>query len=269
MQTIHAFAGDLLRERPVEAGIDPRFTVLEDLAASLDFDAAYRSWLDELLASSRQEVEVAMRRGFELRHLRQVAEIVHQHRHVLPLAPSAPDVPDVAGYRAWAAWARAELDECGPTCTDEEDGAFRRLARVREHLALVERADDAELERLVLFESPQPAAERRIEGQLVAGHELRSRQGHLSRDSEAAARIALRDALRTEALCNMLGHVERFVARVRGPASQGGQRRLRGPPDPLARPGARQPASCASTSAAAPPTSWSTSSRTPIRSRPS
>ncbi len=27
-----------------------------------------------------------MRRGFELRHLRQVAEIVHQHRHVLPLA---------------------------------------------------------------------------------------------------------------------------------------------------------------------------------------
>ena len=124
VQTIHAFAGDLLRERPVEAGIDPRFTVLEDLAASLDFDAAYRSWLDELLASSRQEVEVAMRRGFELRHLRQVAEIVHQHRHVLPLAASVPDVPDVAGYRAWAAWARAELDECGPTCTNEEDGAF-------------------------------------------------------------------------------------------------------------------------------------------------
>src|SRR5215213_8501693 len=55
VQTIHAFAGDLLRERPVEAGIDPRFTVLEDLAASLDFDAAYRDWLDRLLASSREE----------------------------------------------------------------------------------------------------------------------------------------------------------------------------------------------------------------------
>ena len=114
MQTIHAFAGDLLRERPVEAGIDPRFTVLEDLAASLDFDAAYRSWLDELLATSRQEVEVAMRRGFELRHLRQVAEIVHQHRHVLPLAAVAPDVPDVAGYRAWAAWAEGRAGRVRP-----------------------------------------------------------------------------------------------------------------------------------------------------------
>src|SRR6185312_464048 len=135
VQTIHAFAGDLLRERPVEAGIDPRFTVLEDLAASLDFDAAYRTWLDELLASSRQEVEVATRRGFELRHLRQVAEIVHRYRHVLPLAATVPDVPDIAGYRAWAAWAKAELDECGPTCTDDEDRAFVWLARVRDHLA--------------------------------------------------------------------------------------------------------------------------------------
>ena len=172
MQTIHAFAGDLLRERPVEAGIDPRFTVLEDLAASLDFDAAYRSWLDELLATSRQEVEVAVRRGFELRHLRQVAEIVHQHRHVLPLAPMRLRVPDVAGYRAWAAWAEGELDECGPTCTDEEDRAFVALAPVRDHLALVERADDAELERLVLFESPKPPLRAGIEEQLVAGHEL-------------------------------------------------------------------------------------------------
>src|SRR4051794_28422359 len=75
VQTIHAFAGDLLRERPVEAGIDPQFGVLEELASSLDFDAVYQAWLDELLASSREEVEVAMRRGFELRHLRQVAEI--------------------------------------------------------------------------------------------------------------------------------------------------------------------------------------------------
>ena len=210
MQTIHAFAGDLLRERPVEAGIDPRFTVLEDLAASLDFDAAYRSWLDELLATSRQEVEVAVRRGFELRHLRQVAEIVHQHRHVLPLAASAPDVPDVAGYRAWAAWARAELDECGPTCTDEEDKAFVWLARVRDHLALVERADDAEVERLVLFESPKPPLGVGSKGNWSPDTNC-GRVKDIYREIREGRTQALRDALRTEALCNMLTHVERFV----------------------------------------------------------
>ena len=210
VQTIHAFAGDLLRERPVEAGIDPRFTVLEDLAASLDFDTAYRSWLDDLLASSREEVEVAMRRGFELRYLRQVAEIVHQHRHVLPLAASAPDVPNLASYRTWAAWARAELDECGPTCTNEEDKAFVWMARVRGYLALVERADDAEVERLVLFESPKPPLGVGAKGNWSPDTNC-DRVKAIYRDLKEGRTDALRDALRTEALCNMLTHVERFV----------------------------------------------------------
>jgi ATP-dependent exoDNAse (exonuclease V) beta subunit len=210
VQTIHAFAGDLLRERPVEAGIDPRFTVLEDLAASLDFDAAYRTWLDELLASSREEVEVAMRRGFDLRYLRQVAEIVHEHRHVLPLAATAPEVPDVAGYRAWAAGAKEDLDECGPTCTEEEDGAFRWLAPVREYLALVERADDAEVERLVLFESPRPPFNVGSKGNWSPDTNC-DRVKDIYRELREVRTPALRDALRTEALCNMLIHVECFV----------------------------------------------------------
>ena len=39
IETIHSFATALLRERPVEAGIDPLFEVLEGLAAGLDFAA--------------------------------------------------------------------------------------------------------------------------------------------------------------------------------------------------------------------------------------
>src|SRR4051812_46865392 len=102
VQTIHTFAGDILRERPVEARIDPQFSVMEELASSLDFDASYQRWLDDLLASSRDEVEFAMRRGLDLRHLRDVAEILHRHRHVLPLSALASPVADVEDYRAWA-----------------------------------------------------------------------------------------------------------------------------------------------------------------------
>ena len=43
IETIHSFATALLRERPVEAGIDPLFEVLEGLAAGLDFDAGVRA----------------------------------------------------------------------------------------------------------------------------------------------------------------------------------------------------------------------------------
>src|SRR4051794_25954854 len=102
VQTLHAFAGDLLRERPVEARIDPQFEVLENLAASLDFDAAYQRWRDDLLGSSRPEVEIATRRGLTLKHLREAAEIVHDNRHVLPLESSPATVPDLRAFRDWA-----------------------------------------------------------------------------------------------------------------------------------------------------------------------
>ena len=51
IETIHSFATSLLRERPVEAGIDPLFEVVDGLAGSLSFDAAYEAFQDELLSA--------------------------------------------------------------------------------------------------------------------------------------------------------------------------------------------------------------------------
>ena len=48
--TIHAFAAALLRERPVEAGVDPGFTVADPLTARLHLDRAWEAWLPEALS---------------------------------------------------------------------------------------------------------------------------------------------------------------------------------------------------------------------------
>jgi ATP-dependent helicase/nuclease subunit A len=210
VQTIHAFAADILRERPVEAGIDPQFDVLEDLASTLDFDTAYQRWLDDLLASSREEVEIAMRRGLELRNLRLIAEIVHEHRHVLPLQMPPPPVPDPDAYRKWAAHAVRELDECGPTCRDVADKSFVWLDQVRDHLALVAQADEAELERLVLFESPSPRLRAGAKSNWSPDSNL-DRVRAIYEELRNGLHPTLVDALRSEAMCKMLGHVERFV----------------------------------------------------------
>ena len=45
IETIHAFASSLLRERSIEAGLDPNFEVLDDLGSDLSFDEAYKRWL--------------------------------------------------------------------------------------------------------------------------------------------------------------------------------------------------------------------------------
>ena len=74
IETIHAFAASLLRERPVEAGIDPLFEVLDDLSSRLHFDRAYERFQDELLSKPRPELELALRRGFGLAELREACE---------------------------------------------------------------------------------------------------------------------------------------------------------------------------------------------------
>ena len=49
--TIHSFCADLLRERPVEAGVDPLFAVApRDVAEGL-LDRAFDRWFEETLAN--------------------------------------------------------------------------------------------------------------------------------------------------------------------------------------------------------------------------
>jgi len=60
IETIHSFAGALLRERPVEARIDPLFEMVDGLAGSLSFDAAYEAFQDRLLASSWSAMLLAL-----------------------------------------------------------------------------------------------------------------------------------------------------------------------------------------------------------------
>ena len=49
--TIHAFCGDLLRERPVEAGVDPRFEVAPEDESQRMLGRAFEAWFQRTLAN--------------------------------------------------------------------------------------------------------------------------------------------------------------------------------------------------------------------------
>jgi ATP-dependent helicase/nuclease subunit A len=63
VSTIHGFCADLLRERPVEAGIDPLFEVLTEPRAERIFNEAFRTWLHEQLEHPPEGVRRALRRS--------------------------------------------------------------------------------------------------------------------------------------------------------------------------------------------------------------
>ena len=63
VSTIHGFCADLLRERPVEAGIDPMFEVLTEPKAERLFDESFQVWLHEQLEQPPAGVRRALRRS--------------------------------------------------------------------------------------------------------------------------------------------------------------------------------------------------------------
>jgi ATP-dependent helicase/nuclease subunit A len=62
VNTIHGFCAELLRERPVEAQVDPLFTVLTEPQADRVYTRAFRAWLQETLKAPPEGVRRALRR---------------------------------------------------------------------------------------------------------------------------------------------------------------------------------------------------------------
>ncbi len=63
VSTIHGFCADLLRERPVEARIDPLFRVLTEGQAQRLFKEAFDSWFQRQLDNPPEGVRRSLRRG--------------------------------------------------------------------------------------------------------------------------------------------------------------------------------------------------------------
>jgi ATP-dependent helicase/nuclease subunit A len=62
VNTIHGFCAELLRERPVEARVDPLFVVLTEPQADRVYARAFRAWLQEALKSPPEGLRRALRR---------------------------------------------------------------------------------------------------------------------------------------------------------------------------------------------------------------
>src|SRR3954470_15503468 len=109
VSTIHGFCAELLRERPVEASIDPLFTVLTEPQAERLFDEAFGLWLQTTLADPPDAVRRALRRSTPVSFSGQARP--HQDGPVDRLRRAAWDL---AEWRDFAApWTRRPFDREG------------------------------------------------------------------------------------------------------------------------------------------------------------
>src|SRR6185437_2233981 len=132
LETIHSFAAALLRERPVEAGLDPAFSVMAELEAKLTFDSSYQRWLDNLMEGDHPEVERALNVGFGLPEIRETAETLHRLRFLLPLSsPSMPN-PNADELVDWLDENLPQMSAIEGRCNEEDDKSLRELAKLRQ-----------------------------------------------------------------------------------------------------------------------------------------
>src|SRR5665648_395525 len=146
ISTIHGFAGRLLREFPVEAGVDPAFEQLDGLGSDIERAHLWEEWLTELAAADssgeatgeageptaerrvRDWLSRLLRVGVKLEDVRVLAagpKGLFGERYDLDPAPGPPPEPDlVAGFAGLAAPLTSLRDFCVAACSDQTDKGF-------------------------------------------------------------------------------------------------------------------------------------------------
>jgi ATP-dependent helicase/nuclease subunit A len=141
--TIHAFCARLLRERPVEAGVDPGFAEMdepENAAARLE---AWERYTERLFTEESPILPRLVSLNVRLDDLRQTYETLSDNEDVAPAIGPEETAPDFAAERAavaaFLARAAAEIPADMPAggWTEYQD-ALRRAARL---VALRDTAD--------------------------------------------------------------------------------------------------------------------------------
>ena len=89
IQTLHSFAGSLLRERPLEAGLPPGFNIRDPIEAEVAFERKWSEWLDATLddPEAQEALRPALQEGMTLRHIREIAVSFNTNYDLLPEEP--------------------------------------------------------------------------------------------------------------------------------------------------------------------------------------
>jgi ATP-dependent helicase/nuclease subunit A len=209
LSTLHGFAHRILAEHPLEAGLPPRFEVVDDVESTVRFEERWGQFLDALVADPELEpvLLTALALGIDLDHLRRVARVLHDHYERLAAdLPAATDAPavDLEPVLTPMEQAIAKLAECGV----RQDLLFKHVEGLAGWVDVLRDAHD-DLERLdLLGELPRLTAKNkgRMNNWRCAVEEVRALL-----EQADAARATLVGAQQQAALGVLIARLRGFV----------------------------------------------------------
>ena len=145
VSTIHSFCARLLRERPVEAGVDPDFVAGDELLAADLANEAFRGWFDRAARRDPGPVVNALRKGVPPAVIAELALELHHSR--LLLADARLPVDTLEEVRQAIRTLRKEWEELLALFSREHSGD-RKADQIRSALGELKAWEGLDLDAL-------------------------------------------------------------------------------------------------------------------------
>ena len=171
IQTLHSFAGALLQERPLEAGLPPSFDTMDAIESDLAFEESWAQWIDAALddAALQPHFLMTFSLGLTIDGLREIAVKFHENYDLLADVVFAVDSAPNTGASSAAGMLANSISELEALCQysllGEEDALYAHT-----------RAKLTSIRRLTTLDEDSPATYRLMSRILP----LRQRSGRQS-----------------------------------------------------------------------------------------
>ncbi|MGE5254091.1 MAG: UvrD-helicase domain-containing protein, partial [Planctomycetaceae bacterium] len=209
ISTIHSFCSSLLRERPVEASLDPNFEPLDEMGMDLFFQEIWDQWLGTEMEKKPAVLRQALALGMEMDPLSRLVRQIYENRDLLPKAPlpqpscSLEVFIETLGKEIERAWDLARSD-----CRKEEDLGYQAILGLRAKVKELKEASP-ERQEVILFRDLQIKAQGNKSNWKAPASCDAQKQilKELARELET-----LKDTLRARVMAGLVGWVQGFVA---------------------------------------------------------
>jgi len=130
VSTIHSFCATLLRERPIEAGVEPGFEVLDEIGANILLNQSWEEWLAREMDQAGGVLAEALGLGIRVEDLNRLGNFLVHHRDVLRIPPPIED--DSEAFFRCLCQNLPRLEELQRACRDQTDRGWLQIKSLKE-----------------------------------------------------------------------------------------------------------------------------------------
>ncbi len=135
ISTIHSFARQILSGAPFEAGIDPAFTVIDDIEEKEIIDPLWETWIKEQLKDNDSPIRLGYVSGLANSDYRELFDLLYENRNLVKQNPTKESPLDGSAVLDCLEKQVEALEElANQHCSDPDDKGWDYIRKYRAYL---------------------------------------------------------------------------------------------------------------------------------------